>query len=318
MDYWTKRELDNKRANEKAERDYAKEVKDIYSYMMDQINKEINGFYSRYARKTGITMAAAKKKVAETDIKNYQAKAKRYVKHRTFTAQANEEMRIYNLTMRVNRLEMLKSNIGLELVDGFQEMQDYFNEIFTDRALDEFERQAGILGKTVGDPKQSAKSIVGASFHNATWSERIWMYQAQLKDELDRLLQSAMIQGQSPTELARHLRRRFGVSQRDAERLMRTELTRVQTDAREAEFEANNFDMYQFNALGTACDECAALDEKHFKIEDMQPGKNAPPMHPNCMCAITAWMDDKPYQEWLDTYQDHHIDYDEWKKKYYD
>ena len=40
--------------------------------------------------------------------------------------EANAEMRIYNLTMKVNRLELLKANIGLEMVSGFDEMQKVF------------------------------------------------------------------------------------------------------------------------------------------------------------------------------------------------
>ena len=60
-----------------------------------------------------------------------------------------KKMRIYNLTMKVNRLELLKANIGLEMVSGFDEMQKYFDKKLTDRTLKEFQRQAGILGKSV-------------------------------------------------------------------------------------------------------------------------------------------------------------------------
>lgn len=30
------------------------------------------------------------------------------------------------------------------------------------------------------------------------------------------------------------------------------------------------------------------------------PGENAPPMHPNCRCSVSAWEDSKEYEEWLD------------------
>ena len=39
-----------------------------------------------------------------------------------FSDEANEEMRLYNLTMKVNRLELLKARLGLEMVNGFDEM----------------------------------------------------------------------------------------------------------------------------------------------------------------------------------------------------
>ena len=71
----------------------------------------------------------------------------KYVKEKNFSDAANEEMRLYNMTMKVNRLEMLKARMGLELVSGFDELQKFFDEKLTDRTLEEFERQAGILGK---------------------------------------------------------------------------------------------------------------------------------------------------------------------------
>lgn len=218
--YWAIRETRNRNKNKREEKQYDKEVEKIYQNMIDEINKEINGFYSRYATKEGITMAEAKKRVAKIDMEEYERKAEKYVKEKNFSEQANTEMRLYNLTMKINRLEMLKARIGLEMVSGFDELQKYYDEILTKRTLDEFERKAGILGKSVSDPRKAAEVIVNASFKNATFSDRIWMYQGMLKSELDKLLQTGLIQGQNPRVLARHLKERFGVSQYNAERLM--------------------------------------------------------------------------------------------------
>lgn len=297
--YWVIRETRNRIKNKKEEKQYDKEIEKIYQNMIDEINKEINGFYSRYATKEGITMAGAKKRVAKLDIEEYERKAKKYVNEKNFSEQANTEMRIYNLTMKVNRLEMLKSRIGLEMVSGFDELQKYFDEILTDRSLDEFKRQAGILGKSVSDPKKAAEVIVNASFKNATFSDRIWMYQGMLKSELDRLLQTGLIQGQNPRVLARHLKERFGVSQYNAERLMRTEMARVQTESAKRSMEENEFDQYEFMAEGDACPICLAINGKQYKVKDMLPGTNAAPMHPNCRCSVTPYMDRKEFDEWL-------------------
>ena len=251
--------------------------------MLDAIEKEINGFYARYAKKEGITMAEAKKRVAKLDIEAYERKAAKYVKEKNFSEQANEEMRLYNLTMKVNRLELLKANIGLELVSGFDELQKFFEEKLDERTINEFERQAGILGKSVRSAENKAHSIVNASFHNARYSDRIWMYQDMLKAELDSLLSEGLIQGRNARVLARHLRRRFGVSQYNAERLMITELSRVQTEAQRQSLERNGYDEYTFLAEGTACPVCRALNNKVFKVAKMLPGTNAPPMHPLCV-----------------------------------
>ena len=85
------------------------------------------------------------------------------------------------------------------------------------------------------------------------------MYQDMLKNELNSLLQTGLIQGQHPRKLATHLRKRFGVSQSNAERLLITEMARVQTEAQKQSFERNGFEEYIFLALGTACPICRAL-----------------------------------------------------------
>lgn len=304
-----KKEGKNKRINNTGR------FEEIYANMMDEINKEINGFYTKYAAKEGITMAEAKKRVSKLDIAAYERKAKKYVETKDFSNRANEEMRIYNLTMKVNRLELLKANIGLEMVSGFDEMQKYFDKKLTDRTLKEFQRQAGILGKSVLKNEKYAHAIVNASFKNATYSDRIWMYQGMLKAELEGLLASGLIRGQNPKKLAKHLEKRFGVSAYNAQRLMTTELARVQTEAQKQSFIRNGFDEYVYVACtkGDVCPICKGLDDKHFKVDDMMPGENAPPMHPNCHCSTAAYMDNEAYEEWINSYQEHGLNFEDWK-----
>lgn len=313
--YWRRREEENLRANRKTEAEYEKAINDTYKYMLDQIQKEINGFYAKYARAEGITLSEAKRRVSKIDIEEYGRKAARYVKTKDFSKQANDEMRLYNATMKINRLELLKANIGLELVAGFDELQKYFEEKLTNRTMDEFKRQSGILGRTVQNNEKAAHAIVNASFKNATYSDHIWMYQGMLKAELDSLLKTGLIQGKHPTELARHLQKRFGVSAYNANRLMTTELARVQTEAQKQSFIRNGFTQYTFLAIGTACEACRALNEKHFDIDKMMPGENAPPMHPNCRCSVAAYMDSEEYEAWIETYKEHGMSFEEWKQR---
>lgn len=56
--------------------------------------------------------------------------------------------------------------------------------------------------------------------------------------------------------------------------------------------EINGFDEYVYVACtkGDVCPICKGLDDKHFKVDDMMPGENAPPMHPNCHCSTAAYM----------------------------
>lgn len=320
-DYWAEREAEALKHRITDEKEYDRQIKKIYAEMLDGVQEQINSFYGRYADKEGITLAEAKKKVSALDIAAYERKAKRYVKDKDFSKQANEEMRLYNLTMKVNRLEMLKANIGLELIAGHSELEKFIGGILKGRTMDELERQAGILGKTIRNNAQKAHAIVNGSFHNATFSDRIWQYQDLMRHDLGKTLQSALIQGKNPRAVAKEMQKYwYGNDPRTGggavycmERLMRTELARVQTEAQKQSFERNGFEHYEFIANHDCCDICRGLDGKHFKVAKMRPGENAAPMHPNCRCSVAAWEDSKDYEAWLD-YLEQGGSTEEWNK----
>lgn len=299
-DYWAAREAEQLKHYVTKEAEYDKQIKRIYTETLDNVQKEIDSFYGKYAKAEKISLAEAKKRVSQLDIKAYERKAAKYVKDKDFSDKANEEMRLYNATMKINRLELLKANIGLELISGTEELNKYMEGILQGRTMEELQRQAGILGKTIKNNAAKAHAIVNSSFHNATFSDRIWLYQDLLRNDLNGLLQSGLIQGKNPRQLAREIKTKFNTSTYNAERLMRTELARVQTEAQKQSFERNGFTEYEFIVNGGCCDICAALSGKHFKVAKMMPGENAPPMHPHCRCSTAAYSDGQDYTQWIE------------------
>jgi SPP1 gp7 family putative phage head morphogenesis protein len=312
-DYWAQREKEQLKHNITDEAEYDREIKRIYQNMLDACQKEIDSFYAKYASAEGITIAEAKKRVSQHDVKAFERKAAKYVKDKDFSKKANEELRLYNATMKINRLEMLKANIGLETIAGHDELEKFMAGILKGRTEDELKRQAGILGKTVRNNAAKADAIVNGSFHSGTFSDRIWQYQDLMRQDLGRLLQQGLIQGKGARAIAKDLKKYWfgndpktgGGAKYCMERLMRTELARVQTEAQKQSFIRNGFDMYQFicnhhSSRSGTCDICKGLDGKHFKVADMMPGENAPPMHPHCRCSTAAWEDSNEYEAWLD------------------
>ena len=304
--YWANREEEALKHRITDEKEYDKQIKRIYQEMLDACQSEINAFYGKYAAKEGISIAEAKKRVKQADIAEYERKAKRYVRDKDFSAKANEEMRLYNATMKINRLEMLKANIGLELISGHDKLEKFMGGILKGRTEDELKRQAGILGKTVRNNAQNAHAIVNASFNNATFSDRIWQYQDLMRADLSKLLQQGLIQGKNARALTSDLRKYLVGDKHgkgatyNVERLMRTELARVQTEAQKQAFERNGFTEYEFITNSGCCDICQGLNGKHFKVAKMMPGENAPPIHPNCRCSVAAWEDSTEYEAWLE------------------
>ena len=94
--YWKNREMEQRKHNIRDEKEYQKRIREIYQNMIDEVDKEINGFYGKYASKEGITISEARKRAAKLDIEAYARKAKKYVKEKNFSDEANTEMRLYN------------------------------------------------------------------------------------------------------------------------------------------------------------------------------------------------------------------------------
>ena len=313
-DYWLRREEEALKHRITDEKEYQKEIDRIYQNMLDACQKEVESFYAKYAAADGITIAEAKKRVSQHDVKAFERKAAKYVKEKDFSDKANEELRLYNATMRINRMEMLKANIGLETIAGHDELERFMGGILKGRTEDELARQAGILGKTVKNNAQKANAIVNGSFKvskvgdQSTFSDRIWQYQDNMRQDLGKLLQQGLIQGKNPRAITKDLKKYWygndpktgGGAKYCMERLMRTELARVQTEAQKQSFERNGFEHYEFIANRDCCPICNGLDGKHFKVDKMMPGENAPPMHPHCRCSTAAWEDDEEYEAWLD------------------
>ena len=55
-EYWSKREREALDHYITEEAEYAKRISEIYDYMLDNVSKEINGFYTKYAKGENISM----------------------------------------------------------------------------------------------------------------------------------------------------------------------------------------------------------------------------------------------------------------------
>lgn len=305
-EYWAKRERQQRELYMMEEAQQQRELEKIYAEMYRYAEDEINRFYGKYADAEGIDITEAKKRVTQADIEAYEALAKEYVKNKDFSDRANAEMRLYNATMKINRLEMLKARIGVHLVAGVNDIDDYYEKVVTDRTRREVERQAGILGETVSvaDTTKRAENIVNASFFNATYSERIWSNMDNLRSEISIQLQRGLIAGVGSREMARRVKEyAYDKSLSDAHRLMVTELRRVQTDVAMDSYRQSGVERYVYLAVNPrACPICRRLNGKDYAVEGAEIANEdhpLPPMHPRCHCTTAPYVDEDDYNAWL-------------------
>lgn len=301
INYWKDREEKNINARKKTDKQIAKEIENLYVDTLTEIQKEIDSFMNRYAGKEGISMQEARKRVSDMDVKAFESKAKKYVKEKDFSSQANHELKIYNLKMKLNRLELLRSNLLLELTASSDALQKLLSEYLSAEARREFERQSGILGNVNGDYKSKINSIVKGSYKNTYFSDRIWgIIQVDLRVALEKLLLKAIVQGLNPREIARQLRKSFDVTKNQAERLARTELARVQSEVQKQSYKSNKIDKFIFIREVTACSVCKDVTTDPISLKDFEVGINVAPIHPNCHCSTAPYFDRKEFEKYLE------------------
>lgn len=299
VEYWKLRdeELKNIVKEIKDDEAYKKKLTTLYNTAMTDIRKDIDADILRYANKENLSLAEAKKKISKFDVESFAAKAEKYVKEKDFSELATQELRAYNITMRTNRLELLQAEIGLNTISLANEEEKMLTARLTETAINEYVRQAGILGESVPDRKtlaRIAKSIVDAEFRNVEFSNNIWQNQKELQEGLENVIRRTLINGENPRVGARKLRelvkKEFKLKKYAADRIAITETARVQGATQLLGYEEYGFEEYEYIAEPSACDKCLPLDGKIFKVKDAQPGKNFPVLHPNCHCSTSGYL----------------------------
>lgn len=172
-------------------------------------------------------------------------------------------------------------------------------------AMDEVERQAGILGLSETTRKsliRGVAKVINGDFHGAPFSSRIWTNKNELVARLQVGLERSLLQGEHPDRWARlftdlvsaEMGEKAGRALFAARRLAITESARVMSEIQLNSFEKGGFTKYIWitEMDERTCPICSALDEEVFDIDRSEIGANLPPLHPFCRCSVAAYVDD--------------------------
>lgn len=294
MTYWEDRAKEIIDEESKSDYKIAQEIQRIVDEMNEDIEDEINRFYARYAIKEGISFIEAKKKIDAVDVQMFQQKAKQYVENKDFSDKANAELRAYNTKMYVSREKLLQAQLGLIVTYAYaqieQSMYNYMESAYY-RAL---EQQAGILGETLQVSINDVKTIIFTPFKGHKWSTRLWSNMDVVRRHVQKTTRHVLLRGRHPYEFVKDLRKDTGATTYRMKGLLLTETARVQTLASKRHMleEHGAEAEYQFVAKidSKTSKTCRSLNKKTFKVKDMVPGVNAPPMHTYCRSAVVPYI----------------------------
>lgn len=287
----------------KDDEEYKKKLLELYNRAMDEIVREMEAAYTRYAISKGIPFEEANKRVSKFEVKSFGDRAKKYVEEKDFSDKANYELRLYNLKMRMSRLDLMKREILLRTAYLADREEAMLSSRLKEEALSTLEEEAGILGLDKKARKKMIKdidSVVDFSFDGVKFSDRIWTSQAELQASLERGLTRTILRGENPKDWSVSLRNMVrdelvSLNKKNAlyvaNRLAITESARVQVEVLNKTLKAGGYDKFVWIAEpdGKTCTDCKIRDGEVYDLDD----KIQPPLHPFCRCSIAAYYGDK-------------------------
>lgn len=286
LEYWLERAQNVIKAESLADAQAIVEVERIILQMYSEIAKELLAFYAKYATDTGLTIQEIMKKADEFDVYAFRNKAKKYVKRKDFSDEANNALKLYNLSMKVSREKLLKQQLDLIVKDSTLDIQDKIENKLVDAVDREVERQTHILGEHVKIDDTEVKAVVNSNFKGVNWSTRLWQDMAVVQKEVERPTSNVLLRGRHPNEYIKDFKKQTNTTTYNASRLLVTESARVQAESQKLTYLKDLGEDGEYKYVAKIDKKtskiCHSLNGKVFKVKDMISGVNAPPMHPWC------------------------------------
>ncbi|MEJ6348790.1 minor capsid protein [Holzapfeliella sp. He02] len=310
FDYWKKRRQDEETYIKQKMSDDEQVYKVIQAHMnqaVRNINDDVAKLYDRLGGGDAITYSDMLKNVNQKDIRAFEYDIKdiinkarnmeslynRKLTYSDFTDEINSRMKVYNATMRINRLEHLKAQMGLHMAKLGINLDSDLSANLSDEYIEELKRQSGILGITNKVPTDfsSVFKIVHASSGAGDFSSRIWSNLDNLKSQLDITLNNAVIKGLNPRAFSKEFNKQVAdtIKKRSyvMNRLAVTELSKVRIEAQKQSVVKNGYKKLGWVAepRSSTCSICRSRDGKIYDIDDLPQA----PAHPFCKCSTFAY-----------------------------
>ena len=197
--------------------------------------------------------------------------------------------------------EAVLKNLGDKTIEVLsKKFQQEYKNIYSAMAIDKDGKavKAAISDKAFSTiDAQVAKQVANQIWcaDGKSWSQRIWGNIEDLKQTLNDGLIECVVTGKKTTELKNILMKRFGVTYNKAERLVRTEMAHIETQAALDRYKSSGTQKVRIivDPDERTCDVCAKWDDETVEIAKAHVGTNCPPFHPRCRCTVAAVVEDK-------------------------
>lgn len=333
--YWMKRFLENAGQTHEAVDKATETLREAWAVTIQDMQNDINGWYSRFATEQGLTMTEAKRQMTARELAGLKLSLRQFEKlaEENANGQWEKELSAALARVRISRLEAMQLSLRNYLWEVYQNTHNAASEALRDAYTSEYyhntyetQRAEGKFSPVEEIPTAKIDAILSKPWASDgwEWSSRIWSNREQLTNELQGELLRSIVQGKGPVEAAARLASKMGVGQYQAVRLIQTEATAVATMADRDSFQSLGVEKVEYVATLEAhtCPTCGGLDGKVFAISEVAASMTAPPMHPNCRCTLVPYFEDEKGRRWMkdpETFERKIVKnttFEEWAKKY--
>lgn len=286
-----------------------KRMRIAYQSAIDELQKELDDFYEKYATDNKIDLQVAKQKLSLSDsesVKDLAEQYKQLLSKKNIGVRTQKKLDEIAAKTKVSRLEQLLVNCTKQAAEVGMKAKDEMIDVGSLMYKDGFGHTMFNIQKTVGMGVNfnmpSARVIKTASnveWLGTTFTDRTGYTLDRLTNNIEQIIPQLFIQGKNADEFGKAIAKQFNMSENAAKRDMRTLTTLITNQASILAY--NNCEMveeFEFVATldGKTSDKCRAMDGKRFKLNEAAPFVNQPPLHYNCRSTTI------PYFEDLDEY----------------
>ena len=314
-EYWKRRTVDLEHLLQARTTATMVEVNRMYAQGVDQINAQIERILHRYVNNGQISQAYALQLLSAGQTAQERERLLEQLQH-TKEPQARREL-IAMLDApayadRISRLQALQNAIRAEAVAmGVREerlakarLADTFKQAYYRTVFNDQKRNGLYDFNLISDRRVQA--ALTHKWSGKNYSDRVWNNNAAFCKRLQRTIEVGCMTGMTLHDMEERLLEDCIGADSDsgqrfcASRLIRTEVNYFSNQGFLEGYKAAGITRYRFMAtldLRTSA-VCRQLDGKTFLVEEAQPGRNVPPMHPFCRSVTVPAVNNRTGTRW--------------------
>ncbi len=308
----------------------AREMIFLYDEAANNVEKEINDLYARFAKDNRLTDAEATQLLSGKEYSTWHKSIERYIEAASDQAKGSKtllELNTLAMKGRISQKEQLLANIYRNMIDLAEDTTVKMESLLGDLLQVTYYESCFSIQRSIGMgfnvskiDSRMIREVLEHPWSEKHFSEAVWGACDHLSALAKREISLGLIQGSSVQKMAKAIDDVMDKGRYNAERLVRTECKYFANQGELMGYKENGIKKYRFIGAseGDHCS-CAELNSQVFNVEDAQAGINYPPIHPNCKCAVVAAFE-KSVEEYAKnaTPLSENIKFREWKAKYVD